>query len=269
MELAGMNSWMFALVIVTFPTVGFSQQSSLPGNPSGTMDSTWLDPLNLTENPAAVATLSSMQCGVFAGRFNDVKGLNFISAAFAMPVKKLAAGLVIHRLGSFGYQQSDVNLVLGKKLGSISLGIVFHSKFISVQSIGGYHTISVGVGVMKTSGQLSFGTSVRGIGLGKSQEIMGGIQHYNVSSQCLFKVSDLVSLGILASKETSNPVSIQPAGYYQAGAINFSMGFDSLANSLFLLVGWRFKTCEVKIMLGYQANLGILNGMEWLYKRSK
>ena len=129
--------------------------------------------------------------------------------------------------------------------------------------------MNVGVGVMKTSGQLSFGASVRGIGLGKTEEIMGRVQHVNVSSQCLFKVSNLVSLAILASKETGNPVSIQPAIFYQAGPINFSMGFDSLANTLFLLTGWVFKTCEVKIMFGYQANLGILNGMEWLYKRSR
>ena len=95
-----MNLWMLALVVVIFPAVGFSQQSSLLGNPCGIMDSTWLDPLNLTENPAAVATISSLQSGVFAGRFKDVNGLNFISAAFAIPVKKLVAGLEIHHTGS-------------------------------------------------------------------------------------------------------------------------------------------------------------------------
>jgi hypothetical protein len=260
---------MFALVVVVFPCIGFSQQRTLLGNPCGIMDSTWLDPLNLTENPAAPATIGSMQCAVSAGRFKDVKGLNFISAAFVMPVKKLVAALVIHRTGSFEYQQSDVNLLLGKNLGSICLGIVFNSTFISVQSIGGYHTMNFGVGIMKTSGELSFGASVRGIGLGEGQEMVGRLQHFRVSSHCLFKVSDLVSLAILGSKETGNPVSIQPAVYYKAGVINFSMGFDSMSNSLFLLVGWGFKAYEVKIMLGYHANLGIVNGMEWLYKRSR
>ena len=265
-----MNLWMLALPgVLFFPAVGFSQQSILRGNPCGIMDSAWLDPLNLTENPAAAATISSTQVAVSAGRFKDVKGLNFISAAFATPFKKLVAGLVIHHTGSFGYQQSDVNLVLGKDLGFINLGIVFHSNFISVQTIGGYHTMHIGVGIMKTSGQLSFGTSLRGIGLGKDRDILGEVHHFKVSSHCLFKVSDVVSLAILGSKETGNPVSIQPAVYYQAGVINFSMGFDSLANSLFLLVGWEFKACEVKMMLGYQSNLGILNGVEWLYKRSR
>ena len=117
-----------------------------------------------------------------------------------------------------------MNLILGKDLGVLSLGFVFHSSFISVQSIGGYHTMNVGVGIIKTSGQLSFGASVRGIGLGKEQEIMGKVHQFKVSSHCLFKVSDLVSLGILGSKEMGNSISIQPAGYYQGGMVKFSMG---------------------------------------------
>ena len=128
--------------------------------------------------------------------------------------------------------------------------------------------MNIGVGFTKTSGQLSFGASVTGIGLAKEQ---GGAQTQvvKVSSQCLFNVSPVVSIGVVGSKQTGQTVSIQPAIFYRAGVINFSMGFDTAGSRVFLLTGWLFKTCEVRMQLGYQASMGLINGVEFLYKRAR
>ncbi|HSB93093.1 MAG TPA: hypothetical protein VLC28_08255, partial [Flavitalea sp.] len=247
----------------------FCQHGNFIGNPCGTMDSSWIDPLNATENPAVLTNIHAIQLGVYAGRLKDVKGLNFLSAAFAVPIKKLAAALVLHNTGSYGYQQTDLNLLLAKDLEVISLGLALHSKFVSVQSIAAYNSISVGIGLKKTSGQLCFGVSISGLSLSKGKGI-SGIGHTNkISSQCLYRASNVVSIGVIGSKEFGQPVSIQPAIFYRAGVINFSMGFDTLRNSFFINTGWIFRAYEVKMIFGYQATLGLSSGAELLYNRSK
>ena len=264
-----MRSPGIALLFIMIHLSGFCQHGTFNGNPCGSMDSSWFDPLNTTENPAVLNNINSIQLGVYAGRFKDVKGLNFMSAAFAVPIKKLVAALVLHNTGSYGYQQTDLNLLLAKDLEVVSLGVAAHSKFISVQSIGGYNSISVGIGLNKTSGQLCFGFSVSGLTVSKEKGIGGAGHSSKISSQCLYKASNVVSIGVLGSKESGQPVSIQPAIFYRAGVLNFSMGFDTLRNSLFIKTGWIFKSYEVKMMLGYQATLGLSNGAELLYKQIK
>jgi hypothetical protein len=269
MELAFMHFYALVFILIVLPATGRGQYLMLPGNSSGILDSSWMDPVHLAENPAAASGIASLQCGLFAARFKDVKGLSFLSLAVAVPLGKLVSGIVLQHTGSYGYQQNDIDLVLSKNLGALSVGIIFHSRFISVQSIGGYHSMDVGVGFAKTSGQLSFGASVIGIGLAKEQGPGIQTQVVKVGSQCLFKVSSVVSIGILGSKRTGQLVSIQPAIFYRARIINFSMGDDTLRSNVFLLTGWVFKACEVRMLLGYQANLGLINGTELLYKRAR
>jgi hypothetical protein len=267
-EIALMNWCRVALLLIIFPACGMTQ-STLRGNACSTLDSTWLDPLNFTENPAAITNVSSIQFGVFAGQYKDIRGLNFLSTGFAMPFRKLVVGIVIHHTGTSGFQQTDLNLLLAKNLGDISIGMIFRSELVSVQSIGGYFTPGVGLGVTKTSGQLIFGASVNGIGLMKHDAFPGQIRRIRVSSQSLFRISDLVSVGLLASKQTDQQISIQPAVYYRTAAINFSVGFDSYGSNVFLLTGWMYKGYECKMLLGYQANLGLINGVELLYKQRR
>jgi hypothetical protein len=262
-----MNWRVVGLICGLYAEPGVAQQATLLGNPCAIMDSAWLDPLNLAENPSAVSVIRSVQAGIFAGRYNEVKGLNVMSFAIALPVSEVGVGLVVHHTGTAGYQQNEVNLLMAKKLGQFSLGIIFRSEIISIRSVGGYHSIDCGLGFMKSSGQLNFGASVTGIGLQKKEQLAGRTRRLRASSQCLFKVSGIVAIGILASKETEHSILIQPAVYYRAGNLNFSVGFDTYNSHYFLLTGWIHKRYECKIMLGYQANLGVNSGVEFLYKR--
>src|SRR4051812_21862301 len=120
-----MNLRGMMVLLLLSPITGFAQQLML-GNPCGAMDSSWLDPLNFTENPAACTAVSSLQLGIFGGQYRDVKGLNFFSAAFVMPLKNLAVGVVLHHNGTTGYQYNKLNILLAKNLGELSIGVMFN-----------------------------------------------------------------------------------------------------------------------------------------------
>jgi hypothetical protein len=260
------NNLLFYLLL--FPVAAFGQGVFL-GNPSGALDSAWIDPLNFTENPASSAAVSSPQAGLLAGQFKDVKGLNFFSAGVAIPIKKIVIAVVINHFGTSGYQQNNINVLMSKNLGAINIGLMFRCELIAVESVDEYALINFRAGITKAAGQLTFGASLHGIGSTTKQENATQIQRLKVSSQCLFRVSSLVSFGLSGSKQAGQSVSIQPAIYYRAGFINFSLGFDSYSNNIFLLTGCQYKGYEFKMMLGYQATLGLINGAEVLYKRSR
>ena len=261
-----MNWCSLAIFFSIFPGIGIAQQEILLGNPCGTMDSAWLDPLNFTENPAVITNITSSQVGVFVGRYKDIKGLNFLSAGYAMPFKNLSLGLIAFHTGTSGYQENEINLLLAKNLGNVNIGVMCKTELISVQSFGVYKSIQIGVGVTRNFGPLVLGCSIGEIGLKKAEGIAQQFKGFKVSSQCLYRISNLVSVAILGSKQPGQLISIQPAIYYRTGVINCSLGFDSSGGNVFILTGWIFKGYEVKMILGYQPILGLIHGVEFLHK---
>src|SRR6478752_8253110 len=130
-----MNWYSLAIFFSIFPGIGFAQQEILLGNPCGSMDSAWLDPLYFTENPAALSNATSSQLGIFAGRYKDVNGLNFLSAGYAMPFKNLSVGLIAFHAGTSGYQENVINFLLAKNLGNINIGVICTTELISIPSL--------------------------------------------------------------------------------------------------------------------------------------
>jgi len=261
-----MRCWMivggFCLMIARC----YGQQSLFLGNASAILDTSLSDPLNYPVNPAAITNRGSLHGGMFAGKYQGVEGLNFLSGCIAVPLGRSALAFSIFHAGTVGMQENEISLMMAHDLGTVSIGINVSSNLVTVATIGGSASIDVGVGITKTSGQLRLGVAFSHIRMRQGELQRYETKGVSVGLQALFNISELVAVGITASRSPGQAASLQPALFYKAGVLDLSIGFEVSSGSMHLLTGWGLKRLQLKLLIGYQPALGLLQGAQFLYK---
>jgi hypothetical protein len=229
------------------------------------------DVFSCMANQAALANLTRASAGVFAERRFLQEKLNSYQAMIALPTKLGGWGIAAQYLGSGAYNESQLGLAYGKKLGRVDLGVQFNYAMIRASGYGSAGTPIVEIATLwHITDRVHIGMQVfnpSGGKYGKQQQEkmawvykMGG--GYEVSEKLL------VSADIIKAEE--KPVTVQ-AGLQYILDNRFFMraGITTQTTTPWLGAGWCWKNIRADITGSYHPQLGISPGLILIFMANK
>ena len=231
----------------------------------------FVDVFSCMANQAALARLPAAGGGVYAEKRFLQEKLNSYSAIIAMPAKLGGWGITAHYLGSGEYNESQVGIGYGKKLGQVDLGVQFNYAMMRAAGYGSDGTVTVEIGTLwHITEKVHAGIHVYNPSGGKygkqEQEKMAWVYKIGGGYEASEKL--LVSADIV--KQEDKPVNVQ-AGIQYALHNKFFLraGIATAATTPWLSAGWAWKNIRADITGSYHPQLGLTPGLMLLFNTQK
>lgn len=222
-------------------------------------------------NQAALARLTQAGGGVYAEKRFLQEKLNSYSAIIAMPTKLGGWGVSAHYLGSGEYNESQVGIGYGKKLGRVDLGVQFNYAMMRATGYGSAGTAIVEIGTLwHITNQVHIGMHVFNPYGGKygkqQQEKMAWV--YKVGGG--YEPSEKVLISADIIKEENKSVNVQ-AGFHYALDHRFFIraGIATATTTPWLGAGWAWKNIRADITGSYHPQLGLTPGLLLIFTTTK
>lgn len=230
------------------------------------------DVFSFTNNQASLAQLKNAAAGVYGERRFLLDELAFYQLAIAVPTKSGNFGVKAGYYGFSDYNESQIGLAYGRKLGSkVDVGVQFNYNGIRISSYGNSSAINFEIGtVLHLTDRLHAGVHAYnpvGGKFGKNQEeklaaIYTAGLGYEASSK--FFVSAEIE------KEEDQPVNVNAGMQYKfLPQLLARVGIASNTSNVYAGVGLTLKTFRLDVVAGYHPQLGITPGLLLIYNFSK
>lgn len=231
----------------------------------------FVDVFSCMANQAVLARLPQAGGGVYAEKRFLQEKLNSYNAIVALPTRLGGWGISAQYLGSGEYNESQVGLGYGKKLGRVDLGVQFNYAMMRAAGYGSDGTMIVEIGTLwHITDQVHIGMHVfnpSGGRYGKlEQEKMAWV--YKVGGGYEASEKLLVSADII--KEENKAVNVQ-VGIHYALDHRFFMraGIATSTTTPWLGAGWAWKNIRADITGSYHPQLGITPGLLLIFTTTK
>lgn len=239
---------------------------SLPAEPflhSGVYSIRFSDPFSFTANAAALAFYDRAGAGVFGQKKFLVKELSLLQAAAYTPVSFGALGICTEYFGNAAYNETELGMAYGKKLGSMAIGCRFNYRNIRVAGYGNSAAFYADVATLwKSSDKLMLGVGIRNINRARIGSRGEELLPVVFSMGCGCEISEQLSIAAEIRKEENSPVDFRPVlHYYPAPNFFLRAGLASGIASPWVSAGWRRKNFRIDIAASYHLVLGISPGL--------
>jgi hypothetical protein len=229
----------------------------------------YTDAFSFSANQASLAKIEMLSAGIYGERRFLLKELSFYQAAFALPTGSGNFGLLGSYEGSTEYNESNLGLAYGRKLGSkLDIGAQFNYHAIKV---AGYGTASV----------INFES---GLLFNITHQFRVGIHTYNPTGAAFkkneeeklpaiytiglgYEISNKFFISSELQKVENEDINVNTGMQYSFDEKLFARaGFTSAISSFFIGVGVMLKNFRLDATASVHPELGITPGVLLLFK---
>jgi hypothetical protein len=231
----------------------------------------FVDVFSATANQAALARLTSLAAGVYAEKRFLQENLNSYTAAIALPTRLGGWGIAARYFGSREYNESQLGMAYGKKLGQVDIGVGFSYTMLGAAGYGSSGAITVEMGtIWHITSRVHTGIHVFNPAGGKygreKQEKLPSIYTMGLGYEASDKL--LVSADII--KEEHRSVNVQ-AGlrFVLENKFFIRAGIATASTTPWLGAGWTWKNIRADITGSYHPQLGLTPGLMLIFSTKK
>lgn len=265
----------YLFVLIQLSSISCFSQSifsplNIGGLSTGAFGTRVEDALSCIANPAALAKATRLNASIYSERRFMLRELEQVTGMVTIPAGSVVIGTGMGYGGYEEYNESQLTLACGRKLGRVDIGIQFNYTSIHIAGFGSDGTISGGVGtIWHLSDRLNFGINLSNLGgrffkahdekLGAAYSVGVG---YEPSSELL------IVLEII--KEEDKVVDVHAGLQYQVkDHLQAKAGISTSTSSPYLGLGWKWKSMGVFVISSYHPQLGITPGLEIIFFSTK
>ncbi len=227
----------------------------------------FIDAFSTMANQAALARLPAAGGGVYAEKRFLQEKLNSYSAIVALPAGTGGWSLSAHYLGSGEYNESQIGIGYGKKLGRVDLGVQINYAMMQAAGYGTDGTVIVEIGtIWHITGKAHAGIHIYNPSGGKygKQETEKMAWQYKAGGGYEVSENVLVSADII--KQEDKAVNVQVGMQYTVhNRLLLRAGIATAATTPWLGAGWTWKNVRVDITGTYHPQLGVTPGLLLLF----
>lgn len=229
----------------------------------GNYSKNFIDPLSCRFNQAALAGIQSMSAAVYGEKRYGLQELGLYYASVCFPVRFGGIGISANYFGHSNYNETQLGIAYGKKLGRIDVGIQVSSQSIRSAGYGKDRLLTIEGGmIIHLNEQLLAGLHVFNPNGSKF-----GVDHLEKLSSIFaaglgFEPSKLLFLSGEIIKETGKPVNINLGlQYLFSKRVGFRIGVYTESPAFYFGPGINWKSLRLNITASYHPQLGLSPGI--------
>lgn len=259
----------FLLILILFRTLlvqGQTLRKPISSNylGLGAYSLNHVDVFSFTSNQASLAQLKTASAGVYGERRFILNELNNYTAVIGLPTSTGNFGLKAGYYGFSDYNETQLGLAYGRKLGSkVDIGAQFNYHGIRISGYGNATAISFELGtVLHVTDKLHAGIHVAnpvGGKFGKDQEEkLSSVYSIGLG----YDASEKFFFSIEIEKEEDRPVNINAGMQYKfLSQLLARVGMSSATSSAWVGLGLSIKSLRIDVTTSYHPQLGITPGV--------
>ena len=230
------------------------------------------DVFSFTSNQASLAQMKHASAGVYGERRFLLDELALYQLAIAVPTRSGNFGVKAGYYGFSDYNESQMGLAYGRKLGSkVDVGVQFNYNAIRISSYGNSSAINFEIGtVLHLTDKLHAGVHAYnpvGGKFGKNQEEkLASVYTAGLG----YEASEKFFVSAEIEKEENQPVNVNAGMQYKfLPQLMARVGISTNTSNVYAGVGLSLKSFRLDVVAGYHPQLGITPGLMLLYNFSK
>ena len=226
------------------------------------------DVFSFTSNQASLAQMKNISAGVYGERRYLLSELNYYTAAVALPTSSGNFGLQTGYFGFSDYNETQIGLAYGRKLGSkLDLGVQFDYNSLQIAGYGNSSAISFQIGaIMHLTEKLNAGFHAYNPVGGKfgkdNEEKLASVYTAGMG----YEASEKFFVSAEIQKEENKPVSVNAGMQYKfIPQLMVRGGICSGTSLVYVGIGLQLKTFRLDITTSHHPQLGITPGLLLLF----
>jgi len=223
-----------------------------------------VDAFSFISNQASLAQIQTPTAGVYGERRFALSELNNYTAVVALPTSSGNFGLKTGYYGFSDYNETQLGLAYGRKLGSkVDIGAQFNYNGIRISGYGNASAISFELGtVLHITDKLHAGVHVANPVGGKfgkdQQEKLSSVYATGIG----YDASERFFVSTEIEKEEDHPVNVNAGLQYKfLPQLLARIGISSATSSGWVGLGIMIKSFRIDVTTGYHPQLGITPGL--------
>ena len=231
-----------------------------------------VDVFSTVNNQAALAQIKNFSAGVYGERRFMLDELSLYQLAVSIPTKSGNFGVEAGYFGYNEYNESQIGLAYGRKLGSkIDVGVQFNYNGIRINGYGNSSAINFEIGsIFHLTDKLHAGIHAYnpvGGQYGKNQEEkLASVYTAGMG----YEASEKFFVSIEIEKEENQPVNVNAGLQYKfLPQLIARTGISTNTSNVYAGVGLILKSLRLDVVAGYHPQLGVTPGLLLIYSFSK
>ena len=227
-----------------------------------------IDAFSYTSNQASLAQMKKPTAGAYGERRFMLDELSLYQLAIGVPTKSGNFGIKAGYFGFSDYNESQIGLAYGRKLGEkIDVGVQFNYNAIRITGYGNSSAINFEIGTIfhltdKLHGGVHAYNPVGGK-FGKNQEEKLASKY---TMGLGYEASDKFFISGEIEKEEDQAVNVNAGMQYKfLPQLLARAGISTNTSNLYAGVGLVLRTFRVDIVAGYHPQLGVTPGLMLIY----
>lgn len=223
-----------------------------------------VDVFSFIANQASLAQIEAASAGVYAERRFSLSELNDYTAVIALPTTSGNFGLKAGYFGFSDYNETQIGLAYGRKLGSkVDIGAQFNYNGIRISGYGNATAVSFELGtVLHITDKLHAGVHVANPVGGKfgkdQQEKLSSVYATGLG----YDASENFFVSAEIEKEEDQPVNVNAGLQYKfLPQLLARAGISSATSSGWIGLGLTIKSLRIDVTAGYHPQLGVTSGL--------
>lgn len=226
------------------------------------------DVFSFTSNQASLAQIKNFSAGVYAEKRFLLEELSLLQLALALPTSSGHFGLKAGYYGFSAYNESQIGLAYGRKLGEkVDLGAQFNYNGVTASGYGNAAAINFDIGLLlHLTDKLHAGIHAYnpvGGKFGKNlEEKLASVYHVGLG----FEASDNFFVSAELEKEENQPVNINAGLQYKVlPQLMVRGGIATASSNAYFGAALYFKSFRMDVTAGYHPQLGITPGLLFIF----
>lgn len=230
------------------------------------------DVFSFTSNQASLAQMKNASAGAYGERRFLLDELALYQLAVAVPTTSGNFGVKAGYYGFSDYNESQIGLAYGRKLGTkVDVGVQFNYNAIRISSYGNSSAINFEIGtVLHLTDKLHAGVHAYnpvGGKFGKNQEEkLASVYTAGLG----YEASEKFFVSAEIEKEEDQPVNVNAGMQYKfLPQFLARVGIATNTSNVYAGVGFTLKSFRLDVVAGYHPQLGVTPGLMLVYNFSK
>ena len=229
----------------------------------GAYSQTFVDPLSVLSNQAALPSIRSMSAGLYGEKRFLLQELGLYSLSLCLPLSFGGVGLSGRYFGHQAFNETQIGLAYGKSLGKVDIGIQLNLYALKLSGYGADMLVNFEAGaIFHISEQLHAGFHL----YNPTRSKFGKDHPEKLSSAYSggfgYEASDKLFVSAQIIKEEDKPVHINTGLQYVFEEKVFArLGLDTETTHLYFGFGLKWNVCRIDVTASYHPQLGFTPGL--------
>lgn len=226
------------------------------------------DVFSFTANQASLAQIKNASAGVYGEQRFLLRELSLYQAAVALPTTSGNFGLKAGYYGFSDYNETQIGLAYGRKLGSkIDVGVQFNYNSVRISSYGNASAVNFEIAtILHLTDKLHAGVHAynpAGGKLGKNgEEKLASVYTVGLG----YEASENFFVSAEVEKEENQPVNVNAGVQYKfLPQLMVRAGIATAASNAYMGVGFFLRSFRIDVTAAYHPQLGITPGLLLLF----